>query len=131
MSYYTYSFEKLDVWKLARKNRNEIYELSARFPNDEKFGLISQIKRSSNGIADNLAEGSGRATSNDRAYFTNIAYSSALETVNHLITCLDQHYITQDEYESQRLKMDELINKLNAYYRHQLNEGKSVKERFR
>ena len=131
MSYYTYSFEKLDVWKLPRKNRNEIYELSARFPNDEKFGLISQIKRSSNGIADNLAEGSGRATSNDRAYFTNIAYSSALETVNHLITCLDQHYITQDEYESQRLKMDELINKLNAYYRHQLNEGKSVKERFR
>ncbi|CAN5136018.1 hypothetical protein BH23BAC3_BH23BAC3_36240 [soil metagenome] len=130
-SHHTYSFEKLEVWKLARELRNVIYELSARFPDDEKYGVVSQIRKSVNSITDNLAEGSGRASNNDRAHFTNIAYTSALETINQLITCLDQKYLTREEYESLRKSMDELINKLNAYYRHQLNKGRSVKDRFR
>ncbi|MEX2347518.1 MAG: four helix bundle protein [Balneolaceae bacterium] len=129
--YYTYSFEKLEVWKLARKIRNQIYELSEDFPNVEKFGVTSQIRRSSNRVTDNIAEGSGRASNTDRAHFTNIAFSSVLETINHLITCHDQKYISTDTYEKKRIQLDELINKLNSFYRHQLNEGRSVKEKFR
>lgn len=129
--YYTYSFEKLEVWKLAREIRNQIYELSRGFPDDEKYGITSQIRRSSSRISDNLAEGSGRASYTDRAYYTNVAYSSALETINHLITGYDQGYISTETYEKKRIQLDELINKLNSFYRHQINEGGSLKEKFR
>jgi len=104
--------------------------ISSQLPDYEKFGVTSQIRRSANSITDNLAEGSGRASNVDRAQFTNIAYTSALETINHLITCIDQKYISNEAYESMRIKMDELINKLNGYYRYQLNKGKSVKDQF-
>ena len=128
--YYTYSFEELEAWQLARKLRNRIYELSRNLPDEEKYGIISQIRRSSNSITDNLAEGSGRASHTDRAYFVNIAYSSALESVNQLICCIDQDYISQEDYVDLRRQFDQLIHKLNAFYRYLINEGKSVKDRF-
>jgi len=129
--FYTYSFEKLDAWKLAREIRNEIYDLSRVLPDEEKYGVTSQIRRAMNGVTDNLAEGSGRASSLDRAHFTNIAYTSTLETINQLITCSDQGYISTEIYEQKRIQIDGLIHKLNAYYKHQLNDGRSVKDRFR
>jgi len=116
---------------LARKLRNRIYELSRNFPDEEKYGIISQIRRSSNSITDNLAEGSGRASNTDRAYFVNIAYSSALESVNQLISCIDQDYISPEDYVDLRRQFDQLIHKLNSFYRYLINEGKSVKDRFR
>lgn len=129
--YHTYSFEKLEAWKLARELRNRIYSVSRNFPDEEKYGIISQIRRSLNSITDNLAEGSGRASNTDRAYFINIAYSSALESINQLISCYDQNYISADVYVDLRKQFDRLIHKLNAFYRYQINDGKSVKDRFR
>lgn len=129
--YHTFSFEKLEAWQLARELRNRIYELSRNLPVEEKYGIISQIRRTSNSITDNLAEGSGRASSADRAYFINIAYSSALEAINQLIACLDQEYISPGKYVDLRSQFDQLIHKLNAFYRYQINDGKSVKDRFR
>lgn len=128
--HYMYSFEKLDVWKLARELRNEIYSISIEFPSHEKYGVISQIRKAANSITDNLAEGSGRASSTDRAHFVNIAYASSLEVINQLITSHDQKYITTELYEDLRVRMDHLINKLNAFYRYQLTKGTSVKKKF-
>lgn len=128
--YHTYSFEKLEVWKLARELRNEIYSLTIKFPAYEKYGVTSQIRRAINGVTDNLAEGSGRASNTDRAHFVNIAYTSSLEVINQLITSHDQHYISAEKYENMRVKMDHLINKLNAFYKYQLTKGASVKKRF-
>jgi four helix bundle protein len=125
--YYTYSFEKLEVWQLAREIRNQIYELTRSYPDHEKYGVTSQIRRSVNSITDNIAEGAGRASHADRAHFTNIAYSSALESINQLICCYDQQYISVEIYERMRISFDELINKLNSYYRYQLNDGRSLK----
>ena len=111
---HTYSFEKLDTWQKARVFRKEIYLLVKKFPKEEVFGLTSQIKRSSSSIGDCLAEGSGRITPKDKAHFITIAYSSAIETINHVIGAYDLDYINENEYISFRLKLDELTNKLNA-----------------
>lgn len=116
-----YSFEKLETWQLARNFRKEVYLLVKRFPKDETFGLTSQIKRSSCSIGDCLAEGSARITAKDKAHFIVMAYSSAIETINHLITAFDLDYITEDEYRIFRLKLDELTNKLNALRKAILN----------
>lgn len=101
-----YSFEKLETWQKARLFRREIYMLI--------FGLSSQIKRSAASIGDCLAEGSARITSKDKAHFITMSYSSAIETVNHLIGAFDLEFITEEEYVYFRLKLDEIANKLNA-----------------
>lgn len=126
--FYIYSFEKLEVWQLARLLRKEIYLTSKKFPKEELFGLTSQVRRSTNSISDNLAEGSGRATSSDKARFTNMSYTSALETINHLIGAYDLGYLDEETYTQLRLKMDEVINKLNSFYKYQLKSEQNLKD---
>ncbi|WP_075352557.1 four helix bundle protein [Algoriphagus marinus] len=129
--FFTYRFEKLDVYQLARKIRIDIKKLTLNFPNDEKFELTSQIRRSSSSIATNLAEGSGRASGADQAYFSNISYSSALETIDHLIYAFDMQYISAETYSSLRVKLDEIINKINSLYKFQINQSEGLKEKLR
>jgi four helix bundle protein len=52
-----YSFEKLECWQQARKLTSWIYEITKEFPQDEKFGLTSQMRRAALSIASNIAEG--------------------------------------------------------------------------
>lgn len=109
-----YSFEKLETWQKARMFRKDIYHLTRKFPKEEIFGLTSQLKRSASSIGDCLAEGSARVTVKDKAHFITIAYSSAIETINHIIGAYGLDYISEEEYVAYRLKLDELTNKLNA-----------------
>jgi four helix bundle protein len=127
--FYSYSFEKLDVYQMARKFRVEIKKLTRKFPADEKFELVSQIRRSSSSIASNLAEGSGRASLKDQAHFTNVSFSSSLETIDHLIYALDMEYINEELYESLRIKLDAIIQKLNALYKYQSEAKTHLKDR--
>ncbi len=128
-NFYIYSFEKLEVWQLARKLRKEVYRVTRNFPKEELFGLTSQIRRSASSICDNLAEGSGRATAADKAKFTNISFTSALETINHLIGAYDLQYIGENKYVELRNKLNEIINKLNSLYKYQLNDEKDFKSK--
>ena len=128
MKHHTYSFENLEVWQLARKMRVEIYKLTYKFPKEEQFNLTSQLRRAIGSVSANLVEGSGRATDKDKAYFTNTAYSSALESLDHLIAAYDLKFIDENEYLTFRFKLDELINKLNAYYKYQVARNSNLKE---
>ena len=76
---YTYSFEKLDVWKEAKEFTKSIYILTSTYPDSEKFGLISQLRRASVSICSNIAEGSARNSFKDKAHFTTMAFGSAIE----------------------------------------------------
>lgn len=127
--FHVYGFEKLEVYQLARKFRIEIKLLSKSFPSDEKFELTSQIRRSSSSIATNLAEGSGRASSMDQAHFTNISYSSALETIDHLNYAFDMEYIDFNKLCTLRIKLDEIINKLNSLYKFQIRQKSHLKNK--
>lgn len=84
-----YSFEKLDVWKKAKDFVVRIYKVTADFPEEEKFGLISQLRRASVSISSNIAEGSSRTSPDDQGRFYIIAYSSAIEVLNQLIISTD------------------------------------------
>ncbi len=78
---YVFSFEKLEVWKESILLVKTIYKLTDNFPSTEKFGLISQLRRASISISSNLAEGTSRNTNKDKAYFSNVAYSSTMEVL--------------------------------------------------
>jgi four helix bundle protein len=129
MKYHIYSFEKLEVYQLARKFKIDIKLLSRLFPKEERFELVSQINRSSSSIAANLAEGSGRSSNFDQAHFTNMSYSTGLETIDHLNTALDLEYIDEEKYTDYRVKLDAILNKLNALYKFQINNKDTLKKR--
>ena len=129
MSYHIYSFEKLEVYQLARKYKIDIKLTSRLFPKEERFELISQINRSSASISANLAEGSGRASNFDQAHFTNMSYATGLETIDHLNTALDMEYIDENKYTALRIKLDSIVNKLNALYKFQINNKEILKKK--
>jgi four helix bundle protein len=132
MNFHTYtSFEKLEVWQLARMYKKEIYILSRKFPSEEKFGYISQLRRSASSISTNLAEGSGRSSNQDKAHFTNIAFTSALEVIDHLVGAYDLEFITESEYIAFRQKLDVIIKKLNRLYQYQINDTTTLKSRLK
>ena len=97
-----YSFEKLEVWQHARKLAVWIYEITAKFPKEEKFGLIGQMRRAAIGIASNIAEGTSRITSNDQSHFSTMSYSSTIELLNDLIISSDLKLLSNNEYEDGR-----------------------------
>jgi four helix bundle protein len=92
-----YSFEKLECWQQARKLAVWTYQSTKDFPADERFGLISQMRRASISIASNIAEGSARKTAKDQAHFSTVAYSSTIELLNDLIISSDLGYFNLKE----------------------------------
>ena len=109
-----YAFEKLQVWQDAREFSVFIYKLTSAFPSEEKFGLISQIRRACISIASNIAEGSARKSAKDQANFYQMAYSSTLEVLNQLIISTDLQFISDDHLNVCREKIESISNKLNA-----------------
>lgn len=74
----------------------QIYEITAEFPNDERYGLTSQIRRCATSIPSNIAEGSGRNTDTDFARFLSIALGSSYELETQLILSEKFGFINQD-----------------------------------
>lgn len=113
MTAYQFSFEKLEVWQLARVLTKEIYRHTAGFPNEEKFLLVSQLRRAAVSVASNLAEGSTRVSAKDKAHFTTISYSSLMEVLNQLIIAEDLGYLTGETIINMRKAIQILSVKLS------------------
>lgn len=118
--YYQFSFEKLNVWHDSKEFIKFIYEITNHFPETEKFGLISKIRRASISVASNLAEGNSRITSKDKAHFTTLSFSSLMEVLNQLIIAKELAFINEEEYKKARDYVGKISNKLNALRKSQL-----------
>ncbi|WKD86434.1 hypothetical protein KCTC32516_01809 [Polaribacter huanghezhanensis] len=116
-----YSFEKLIVWQESKNLIIEIYKITKGFPSNEKFGLISQLRRASVSIASNLAEGTSRKTTKDKAHFTTIAFSSAMEVLNQIIISKELNFVSEKDYILVREKLEKITNMLNGLRKTQLN----------
>ena len=119
---YIYSFEKLEVWREAKDLSKAIYKRTSSFPESEKFGLVSQLRRASVSICSNIAEGSARKTSKEKAHFTTLAFSSAVEVLNQLILSQELGFITEGECLQLRKLLESLTNKLNALRNYQIKK---------
>lgn len=109
------SFTELETWKQARKIRNIISELVKRFPIEEKYRLTDQIIRCSRSIGDNIAEGHGRYHYQDNVRFCIMARGSLSETLNHIITAIDENIITDEILKSFQIEYDQCLKLLNGY----------------
>ena len=75
----------MPVWQKAHSLAIEVFRLTIGLPRSEDYGLTSQIRKSSNGVAACIAEGFGRSTKRDKSNFYIIARGSSYETQNHLL----------------------------------------------
>jgi four helix bundle protein len=107
-------FEKLDVWQNARVSSKEVFIMTAKFPFDEKFGLTSQIRRATISIAANIVEGMTNKTNKEKSRFLNISFGSAIEVINFSIISNDLEYFSEEEYLDKRLKLEKIMNQINA-----------------
>ena len=107
-----YGFYRLKVWQIGMKLVNEIYLITKNFPSEEKFSLVSQIRRAAISVPLNIAEGSAKRTKKEFALFVRIALGSLMETMTCLEISLAQKYIIKSEYESFKNLIQELYFKL-------------------
>ena len=112
-----YSFEKLDVWKLAKEFTIKLYRVTQKFPDVEKFGLVSQLRRAAVSVSLNISEGSSRIGKKDQANFYIYAYSSSIEIINQLIISKELGFIDNDTYTELRNDLELITTKLNRLYK--------------
>ena len=107
--------EDLDVFKLSHALVLEIYEMTKSFPNEERFGLVSQMRRAAYSIPMNLMEGAHRLGSKEYKQFVSIARGSAGEIKYQLLLVKDLGYISDEEYSrlaSQYERVSQMLTKL-------------------
>ncbi|MBQ0788273.1 MAG: four helix bundle protein [Oceanihabitans sp.] len=109
------SYRDLIVWQKSVNMVTLVYKLLNDFPNDEKFGLASQIKRSSVSISSNIAEGYGRNYTKDYARFLQISRGSLFEMQTQLQIAVNLNFIIEDdlkEIKSLSMEIEKMLNVL-------------------
>ena len=95
-----FPFENLETWQKAIDFADLVYKLTRNFPDDERFGLTSQMRRAAVSVSSNIAEGSSRFSRDDFARFVEIATGSLFEVVSQASIGLRQRFLTQSQYEA-------------------------------
>src|SRR5690606_26119039 len=84
----------LEVWKIARDLTKRVYVLTDTFPEPEKYGLTTQIRRCCISIAANIAEGSAKSSNRDFKIYLEISLGSCFELESHLLLSSDLNFCT-------------------------------------
>ena len=109
-------FRQLQVWEKAHQFTLKIYHMTEKFPKEELYGLISQLKRATISIPTNIAEGYGRSGQVERSHFLNIALGSACEAEYLLLLSKDLGYIPKTEYCNCNERLEEIRKMLVSLY---------------
>ena len=110
-------FTDLEVWRAARQLRIEMYKLAQTLPDVERFGLASQLRRAAVSVTANLAEGYGRYGYQENAQHCRQARGSLYELRDHLITCVDQGYLSPADGKKLDTIARRVIQMVNGYLR--------------
>ena len=98
-----FRFQKLAVWQKAIDFADSVYRLTGTFPSDERFGLVSQMRRAAVSVSSNVAEGSGRTSNAVFSRFVEIAYGSLLKGESN--NCIKHQRVQRRELRVQRLSV--------------------------
>lgn len=109
------NFRELDIWNLSRGLVKEIYLLMKYMPDEEKFGLTSQIKRSVVSIPSNIAEGCAKKSNKDFSRFLEISLGSCYELETQLILCSDLELISEKTIEEKIIFLQTLEKKITSF----------------
>lgn len=116
-----YNFEKLEIWQVARKLANQIYDIIDANSFKRDFSFRDQLKRSAISSMSNIADGFMRGSNKEFIQFLFIARSSTGETKSHLYLAIDRKYINIEQFDSCEDIINELLNKINAFIKYLSN----------
>ena len=111
----TTRFEDVIVWQKARIFINHVYNVTKRFPPEERYGLTSQFQRAAVSIAANIAEGYKRLGKDDKIRFYNYSQGSLEECRCYIYLSQDFNYIAPDEAQTMINEIEEASKILNSY----------------
>mgnify|MGYP006198321703 CR=1 FL=1 len=106
------NFRDIEIWNLSRVLVKEIYFLMKIMPDEEKYGLTSQIKRSVISIPSNIAEGCAKKSNKDFSRFLEISLGSCYELETQLILCSDVELIKKDIIEEKIIRIFPIFRKI-------------------
>ena len=104
-----HKYRELEIWKRAIDLTVDVYALSKNFPDDERFGLTSQIKRAAVSVPSNIAEGAGRNSNKEFNQFLGISTGSIFEVETQLIIAERLNFLSSDQVEEVLNKSNELV----------------------
>ena len=107
--------QDLEIWQLSIDMVTDIYKISAMFPEEEKFGLTSQIRRAAISIPSNIAEGNGRASQKEFSQFLIISRGSLSEVETQLFIAEKLAYQTSENLEEIRKKISRLFKMIHSF----------------
>jgi four helix bundle protein len=113
------SYKDLTVWQEGRKLVLSIYTMTKQFPADERYDLVSQMRRAAVSIPSNIAEGCGRQHTKDLIQFLIIARGSLYELETQVYLSSDLTYITSFQLEEAVEKINKCIQLLQGFIRYQ------------
>lgn len=108
-------YKKINAWERSHRFVLQIYALTEAFPVDERFGIISQLRRAALSIPTNIAEGCGRSTESELVRFMDIASGSASEVDYLLYLAMELKYIDPDKYERASSELTEIRKMISGY----------------
>ncbi|MCK9431890.1 MAG: four helix bundle protein [Candidatus Omnitrophica bacterium] len=107
-------FEDLKVWQKSHELTLLVYKITKDFPGDEKFCLVSQMRRAAVSVSANIAEGFKRRGKKDKINFYNISQGSLTELYNYMILGKDLDYIDRRIFEQIKPHFDQIGKMLNG-----------------
>lgn len=110
------AYKKLIVWQKADQLAKEIYSKTKSFPNEETYGLTSQLRRAALSVPTNIVEGYARKSRKELKQFSSIALGSLAETEYLIGFAHDVGYLKQDEYQNLEDLRQEVGNLLWKFY---------------
>lgn len=110
-----FRFEHLNIWQNSIQFSSTIYKITKKFPRDEQFALVDQLRRAANSISANIAEGSGSSSKKDFSHYLDIAIKSAYEVVSHLYIAEQQGYINLETKNELYRETEILVKKIKAF----------------
>jgi four helix bundle protein len=112
-----FNFEKLDVWQKAIQFADLVYKCTKGFPDDERFGLTNQMRRSAVSISSNIAEGGSRHSHDDYARFLEIATGSVFEVVSQSFIGRNQGFLDEEQFRELYVAAEEQSRMLSGLRR--------------
>lgn len=117
MSTKAQSYRDLVVWQKSIALAKELYRVTAKFPAEEKFGLISQVRRAAISVPSNIAEGQARNTTGEFIQFISHAEGSAAELDTQLFLSVELGYLTSSDAAPVVAQIEEIRRMLNSLRR--------------
>ena len=115
MAMQTFSFEQIIAWQRAHRFTILVYQMTKNFPEDERFGLVSQFRRAAVSVEANIAEGYKKLSKADKLRFLNISEGSLAECRNYIILSRDLGFISEEQHDMLYVAIEEASKLLTSY----------------